>query len=237
MVLKRQLAIAIGAATLGVLASAAGQADAHHGFNGRYDRAHPLYVEGVVTQASYTLPHGLITIQPSEPATPPADLRALNSSDYAMLGGQELVLGAQPIVATGGGLLTLLLPPPMTLTAAALAAPPSRGQNVGAIAFRECSTGELRVQLLRMSATARILRTGVIQREVDGCDSVATSQSAPPSTSSAVAAAPSAANRPVAVPTRPQADAFSLLQLAAMAIAAGLAAFALGVFLARRRSP
>ena len=93
------------------------------------------------------------------------------------------------------------------------------------------------MQLLRMSATARILRTGVIQREVDGCDSVATSQSVPPSTSSAVAAAPSAANRPVAVPTRPQADAFSLLQLAAMAIAAGLAAFALGVFLARRRSP
>src|SRR2546422_8973357 len=127
MVLKRKLAIAIGAATLGVLASAAGQADAHHGFNGRYDRVHPLYVEGVVTQASYTLPHGLITIQPSEPATPPADLRALNSSDYAMLGGQEVVLGAQPIVATGGGPPPLLLPPPESLPAPAPPPPPPPG--------------------------------------------------------------------------------------------------------------
>ena len=236
MILMRQLALAVGMVALVVLASA-GPAEAHHGFNGRYDCAHPLYVAGVVTQATYTLPHGLITIQPSEPTNPPADLRALSGSDYALLGGQEVVLRAQPIVATGGGLLTLLLPPPMTLTAAELAPPPARGQSVGAIVFRECSTGELRVQLLRMSATARIVRTGVIQREVDGCDSSATSQSVAPSTPSAVAAAPSAANRPVAVPTRPQADGFSLLQLAAMALAAALAAFAAGVLLARRRSP
>src|SRR3989449_4544952 len=235
MVLKRQIAIAIGAATLGVLASAAGQADAHHGFNGRYDRAHPLYVEGVVTQATYALPHGLITIQPSDPTGPPADLRTLSSGDYARLGGQDVVLRAQPILATGGGLLTLLLPPPMMITAAELAAPPSRGQTVGAIIFRECSTGELRVQLLRMSATARIVRTGVIQREVDGCDSETAAQSlAPSNTPSPVAAAPSAAKEPVAVPTRPQADTFSLLQLIAVALVAGGAALALGLLLAKR---
>jgi hypothetical protein len=230
----RQLALSIGIVALVTLASAT-SADAHHGFNGRYDRAHPLYLEGVVTQATYSLPHGLITIQPSESTAPPADLRALSSADYTRLGGQDVVLRAQPILATGGGLLTLLLPPPMTTTAAELVAPPSRGQTVGAIVFRECSTGELRVQLLRMSATARIVRTGVIQREVDGCDSEATSQSvAPSSTPSFVAAAPSAAKEPVAVPTRPQADTLSALQLVAMAVVAGGAALALGLFLAKR---
>src|SRR3989441_1726117 len=236
MIVLRRFALSVTSITFVMLVSAT-FADAHHGFNGRYARAHPLYVEGVVTQATYTLPHGLITIQPADPTGPPADLRTLSSGDYVRLGGQDVILRAQPILATGGGLLTLLLPPPMTITAAELAAPPSRGQNVGAIIFRECSTGELRVQLLRMSATARIVRTGVIQREVDGCDSAAASQSVAPSTPSAVAAAPSAANRPVAVPTRPQADGFSLLQLAAMALAAALAAFAAGVLLARRRSP
>ena len=230
----RQFGLSIGLVAFVTLASAT-SADAHHGFNGRYDRLHPLYIEGVVTQATYSLPHGLITIQPSEPSTPPADLRALSSGDYARLGGQDVVLRAQPILATGGGLLTLLLPPPMTTTAAELAAPPSRGQSVGAIVFRECSTGELRVQLLRMSATARIVRTGVIQREVDGCDSETAAQSlAPSNTPSPVAAAPSAANEPVAVPTRPQADTFGALQLVAIALVAGGAALVLGLFLARR---
>src|SRR2546430_4516252 len=106
---------------------------------------------------------------PPRPPPPPADLRALSGGDYARLGGQDVVLRAQPILATGGGLLTLLLPPPMTTTAAELAAPPSRGQSVGAIVFRECSNGQLRVQLMRMSATARIVRTGVIQRGDYGC--------------------------------------------------------------------
>jgi hypothetical protein len=235
MVVMRQIGLSIGLVAFVTLASAT-SADAHHGFNGRYDRAHPLYLEGVVTQATYNLPHGLITVQPSEPTVPPADLRALSSGDYTRLGGQDVVLRAQPILATGGGLLTLLLPPPMTTTAAELAAPPSRGQSVGAIVFRECSTGELRVQLLRISATARIVRTGVIQREVDGCESEAASTQsvAPASTPSPVAAAPSAANEPVGVPTRPQADTFSALQLVAMAVVAGGAALALGLFLARR---
>ena len=233
MIVLRRFALSVTSITFVMLASAT-FADAHHGFNGRYDRAHPLYVEGVVTQATYTLPHGLITIQPADPTGPPADLRTLSSGDYARLGGQDVILRAQPILATGGGLLTLLLPPPMTITAAELAAPPSRGQNVGAIIFRECSTGELRVQLLRMSATARIVRTGVIQREVDGCDSEAASQSVAPNTPSPVAAAPTAAKEPVAVPTRPQADTGTALQLVAMAIIAGGAALALGLFLARR---
>ena len=44
----RQLALSIGIVAFVALASAT-SADAHHGFNGRYDRAHPLYVEGAVT--------------------------------------------------------------------------------------------------------------------------------------------------------------------------------------------
>jgi hypothetical protein len=204
-------------------------AQAHHGFGGRYDRSRPLYIEGQITQATYIQPHGLITIEPSPPAPPPADLLRLNERQYSDLGGREVVTKAQPIQATGGGVLVLLLTPPMTSTVAGFPAPPARGQNVGAIVFKECSTGELRVQLLRLSPTQILVRQGVLQREVDGCEEP---------TPSPVAVAPTAIpNVPVAVETKERADGGSALLLVAAAAAAGVAALAIGVLLARRRTP
>ena len=208
-------------------------ADAHHGFSGRYDRSQPLYAEGVVMMSAYALPHGLITIRPSPPTAPPPDLGTLDERSYVMLGGRDVVTRTRPLEATGGGVLTLLLPPPMTTTVAGLPAPPARGDTVGAIVFRECDTGELRVQLLRISAQERVLRTGVIQREVDGC----TGPAAPrivtvPPTATAVARL-----SPVPVETKEQADQWSLLLLLTVAAGAAAAAFALGLILARRGRP
>jgi hypothetical protein len=45
-----------------------------------------------------------------------------------------------------------------------LDAPPAPSDNVGAVVFRERDTGELLIQLLRLSAEQRIVRTGVVQR-------------------------------------------------------------------------
>jgi hypothetical protein len=208
--------------------------EAHHGFNGRYDRSKPLYIEGQITQATYIQPHGLITIEPAPPGPPPADLLRLNERQYSDLGGRDVVTRAQPIQATGGGVLVLLLTPPMTSTVASFPAPPSRGQNVGAIVYRECSTGELRVQLLRLSPTETLVRQGVLQREVDGCEEPTVA----PLTPSPVAVVPTAVpNVPVEVETKERADGASALLLAAAAAAAGLAALAIGVLLARRRTP
>jgi hypothetical protein len=209
-------------------------ADAHHGFNGRYDRSKPLYIEGQITQATYIQPHGLITVEPSPPSPPPADLLRLNDRQYSDLGGRDVVTRAQPIQATGGGVLVLLLTPPMTSTVAGRPAPPARGQSVGAIVFKECSTGELRVQLLRLSPTETLVRQGVLQREVDGCDEPTLT----PLTPSPVAVVPTpVANVPVEVETKERADGTGALLLTAAAAVAGLAALAIGVLLARRRTP
>jgi hypothetical protein len=209
-------------------------ADAHHGFNGRYDRSKPLYIEGQITQATYIQPHGLITVEPSPPSPPPADLLRLNDRQYSDLGGRDVVTRAQPIQATGGGVLVLLLTPPMTSTVAGRPAPPARGQSVGAIVFKECSTGELRVQLLRLSPTETLVRQGVLQREVDGCDEPTLT----PLTPSPVAVVPTpVANVPVKVETKERADGTGVLLLTAAAAVAGMAALAIGVLLARRRTP
>jgi hypothetical protein len=206
----------------------------HHGFTGRYDRSHPLYIEGQITQATYQLPHGLITIEPSQPAGPPPDLLELPSAAYVRLGGRDVVTRSRPIEPVGGGVLVLLLTPPMTTEVQARPAPPTRGQPIGAIVFRECSTGELRVQLLRVSATDTLVRAGVLQTEVDGCAAAATS-SPSFSTPSAVAIATNAGAVPVAVETRGRTDTAGALLLLAAAAAAGLAALVVGVVLSRRR--
>lgn len=220
--------VATAVVALTALAGAALPAEAHHGFSGRYDRSKPLYIEGQITQATYTQPHGLITIEPSAPTAPPADLLQLNASDYARLGGRDVVTRAQPIQATGGGVLVLLLTPPMTTEVAFRPAQPARGQSVGAIVYRECSTGELRVQLLRVSATDTLVRQGVLQREVDGCDT--------PSPTTVAVAPSTTAPAPVAMETKERADGGSALLLAGAAAVAGLIALGIGVLLARRRT-
>jgi hypothetical protein len=206
----------------------------HHGFTGRYDRSHPLYIEGQITQATYQLPHGLITIEPSQPAGPPPDLLALPSGAYVRLGGRDVVTRSRPIEPVGGGVLVLLLTPPMTTEVQARPAPPSRGQPIGAIVFRECSTGELRVQLLRVSATDTLVRAGVLQTEVDGCNTAAATSSPSFSTPSAVAIATNAGSEPVAVETKGRTDTAGALLLLAAAAAAGIAALVVGVLISRR---
>lgn len=231
-----RLPVAVAVAALLTLMAPAPTAQAHHGFNGRYDRSKPLYIEGQITQATYIQPHGLITIEPSPPSPPPADLLELTTNSYARLGGREVVTRAQPIQATGGGVLVLLLTPPMTSEVAARTAPPARGQRVGAIAYRECSTGELRVQLLRMSATDTLVRAGVLQREVEGCDEP-TPTLVPTTTPVAVVVAPTVAPfAPVAVETKERTDGTGALLLTGAAAIAALAALAIGLLLARRRT-
>jgi hypothetical protein len=219
-------------AVLGIVSSTSALAEAHHGSNGRYDRSKPLYIEGRVTTATYNQPHALINIEPAQPKMPPADLFSLDSTSYARLGGRDVVERTRPIEATGEGLLTLLLPPPMTADAAGLPRPPARGDVVGAIIFRECSTGELRVQLLRLSATERLVRNGVIQREVDGCD--LPTPSLAPTASPAAAVASPIPTSPVEVATKPRSDDASLALLLGAAALAAVVGLGLGLALARR---
>ncbi len=223
--------------TLTVMSAVPTTAEAHHGFGGRYDRSQPLYVEGVVTTATWNLPHALINIEPSSPTAAPKDLFELDAGSYSRLGGREVVERTQPIQATGSGVLTLLLPPPMTSDAARLAERPGQGDTVGAIVFRECSTGELRVQLLRLSATERLVRNGVIQREVDGC--ALPSPSPPPTATQFAGVSPTpvavTTAAPVEIATRERADDRTLALLLGAAGLAALLGLGAGLAFWRRR--
>jgi hypothetical protein len=126
-------------------------------------------VQGVVDSATYGYPHGLIHINPGAPATAPQDLTGLSPQELDNLGGLDVVTKAAPVQADSHGQLTLLLPPPMTTEVAERSDRPQPGDNVGAVVFRECTTGELRVQLLRISAQEHVVRSGVMQTEVDRC--------------------------------------------------------------------
>jgi hypothetical protein len=188
--------VAILTGATAALVSGAGAASAHHGFTGEYDAARPLYVQGTVDSATYGYPHGLIHINPARPATAPTDLTELSPQEQDNLGGLDVVTKAAPVQAAGEGQLTLLLPPPMTTEVAGRADRPEAGDNVGAVVFRECTTGELRVQLLRISAQEHIVRSGVMQTEVDRCPGADTGAAA----SDGSAATPDAAGEAVRVP-------------------------------------
>jgi hypothetical protein len=229
----------IAVALLAPVMWSAALADAHHGFGGRYDKSQPLYVEGTVTTATWNLPHALINIEPSPPTPPPQDLFELDAGSYSRLGGRDVVERTQPIQATGSGVLTLLLPPPMTSDAQRLPERPAQGDTVGAIVFRECSTGELRVQLLRLSATERLVRNGVIQREVEGCAAVITPSPQPTATPVAAVTPPTplaaATLTPVEVATRERADDRTVALLLGAVGLAALLGLGAGLMLWRRR--
>jgi hypothetical protein len=221
----------IAASVLLIANASAALAGAHHGFNGRYDRSKPLWIAGTITQATYNQPHALITIEPAPPAAPPADLLALTADAYSRLGGHDVVGRSQPIAATGGGVLVLLLNPVMTDDVARRGAPPpGRGQTVGAIVFRECSTGELRVQLLRLSASDVVVRDSARQREVDGCDVATPAATAPPT----VAVAPIDRPGSVEVETEDRADGGTVALIAGAVVLAGALGLGVGLLLARR---
>ena len=220
--------ISLAVVTLSI--ALATSADAHHGFSGRYDRSKPLWVAGNITQATYNQPHALINIEPAAPAPPPADLLSLSADAYQRLGGRDVVTRSQPIAVSGPGILTLLLNPVMTSDVGVRGSPPARGQDVGAIVYRECSTGELRVQLLRMSASDVVVRDSARQREVDGCDEPSPTPIVAPTVVVAVSARP----EPVVIAAKERADTASAVLLAAAALVAGGAAFGVGLLLARR---
>lgn len=205
---------------IGIAVPTAAPALAHHGFTGEYDAASPIYVAGTVTAATYGYPHALIRVRPAAPTTPPADLANLTDREQQNLGGLEVVTSALPLRATGGGELTLLLPPPMTTEVGNRSDRPEAGDDVGAVVFRECSTGELRVQLLRISASQRVVRSGVMQTEVRGCPGAP-----PPSASAAdTAATPATRGDVPQVPSEVVVATDSPVSTARVAVVAGAAA-------------
>lgn len=154
--------VVLGACLAVFLASLlqSGEAEAHHGGHGAYDAGRPVYLEGTVRSASYGYPHALIDLEVATDVVVPNEVEGAEG-----LRGYESWEALSP---ADGGLHELLLPPDLTGEVGSLPDRPEAGDELAAIAYRECETGELRVQLLSFGGEA-FSYDGTITNIVDGC--------------------------------------------------------------------
>lgn len=145
---------------LTLLLLVSGQAEAHHGGNGDYDASRPVYVEGTVEETDYGYPHALIDLDVPDGIEAPE-----NPPDAADLRGYE---DWEELTAVEGGSHELLLPPDITIEISGMDDRPEVGDEVSAITYRECDTGELRVQQIEFSGE-RLAYGSTIAHFVDGC--------------------------------------------------------------------
>jgi hypothetical protein len=142
----------IMAATLFAI-GATSAAFAHHGFTGRYDRTRPVWIEGVVTQARFALPHARLVVR-TDVETPP--------SNAPRVQGQN----APTVAASGDSVIEF---PPVERFFA-LEDRVRIGDRVRIIALRNCTPPhQLRGQWIALPNGEIVIKQGRVQREVDGC--------------------------------------------------------------------
>lgn len=141
----------------------AGGARAHHGFDGRYNLAAPVWVEGVVVEAYFGHPHSELTVQVSSDLAMPAPRPDLWPAAN-FLDAQALTV-PQDIV---GQAVVLELPP--TSQYSSLGDRIARGDRIAAVAVRNCQPPhQLNVQWLRLPDGKVESRTGAMSYMVEEC--------------------------------------------------------------------
>jgi hypothetical protein len=159
---KKMLRYAVGAAlALGFLV--AGGARAHHGFDGRYDLAAPVWIEGVVVDAYFGHPHSELTVHVSSDIAVPEPRPELGPA-ASFLDPQALTVPADIV----GQTVVLELPP--TAQYASLGNRIASGDRIAVIAVRNCEPPhQLNVQWLRLPGGEVESRTGAMSYMVEEC--------------------------------------------------------------------
>lgn len=154
--------VLIGAAML-IGLSIAGIARAHHGFDGLYDLAAPVWVEGVVVEAYFGHPHSELTVQVADDIVLP--------SPRPDLGPAGAFLDAQALTVPEGVVdRTVVLELPPTRQYSTLGDRIGEGDTVAAVAVRNCEPPhQLNVQWLRLPDGAVESRIGTMSYMVEEC--------------------------------------------------------------------
>lgn len=156
------LRLLMGAAAFLGLASSQ-IARAHHGFDGRYNMAAPVWIEGVVADAYFGNPHSELTVRV------PADIQL--PSPPPDLGPAASFLGAGALVVPEdivGQTVVLELPP--TRQYARLGDRLLEGSTVFAVAIRNCEPPhQLNVQWLQLPDSDVESRSRAMSYMVRGC--------------------------------------------------------------------
>ncbi len=138
-------------------------AHAHHGFDGRYTLAAPIWIEGVVVDAYFGHPHSELTVQLSSDLAvpvPPPDLGpAANFLDPQALTVPDDIAGR-----------TVILELPPTPQYASLGDRIASGSRIAAVAVRNCEPPhQLNVQWLRLPDGEVESRSGAMSYMIDQC--------------------------------------------------------------------
>jgi hypothetical protein len=133
-------------------------ADAHHGFTGRYDRSTPIYIDGVVRQASFSYPHAILQVEVDPSAVP----KVLPSS------AQEFTAGLSLLQAQPGTVATVELPPIRIFFDLERKVRPN--ERIRLIVLRNClAPHQLRAQWVAPSIGDPVVRQSSVQTEIQGC--------------------------------------------------------------------
>lgn len=156
----RMIATALGGA---LVLAAALPAQAHHGFEGRYDLSRPQWIEGEVVRAYFGQPHPVLTIRTAPDLTAPASVPDLAGAeqliDTARLGVRDELKGAEVAVE--------LSPVRQFL---ALDGKIAAGSRIAVIAFRNCEAPhDLRGNWVRPEGMAAVARPRGSGNQVQGC--------------------------------------------------------------------
>lgn len=122
-----------------------GQAVAHHGFEGRYSLAAPVWIEGDVLEAYFGYPHSELIIAVPNDITLPSSGTAPGLAESFLNTAALVIPDDLP-----GQIVTLELPP--TAQYASLSDRITPGEKIATIALRNCKPPhQFNVQWLRLS--------------------------------------------------------------------------------------
>jgi len=130
---------------------------AHHGFGGEYNRSQPIYLSGVVKSVYFGYPHATLTLN---------TVAAKQSVDLPE-NAQEFKQGLTFWKETSQ---TIKVEFPPVGKFFALENRVNIGDNIAIIALKNCEPPhQLRGQWILLSSNESIVRSGVMQNEVDHC--------------------------------------------------------------------
>jgi hypothetical protein len=137
-------------------ALSASQADAHHGFTGRYNRSAPIYIGGRVERANFGYPHAVLTL--TADGTGPVSGLPASAAEFSQgLRGWD-----------GGNSVTVELPPVQLFFN--LESRIRVGDRIRLIVLRNCEEPhQLRGQWVAPAAGEPVVRQGRMQTEVNAC--------------------------------------------------------------------
>lgn len=142
------------------------RAEAHHGFQGRYDANRLIYLQGTVQAIRWQVPHSILVVQLPRRITIPNSVRQAGELNQLGRNAAQRLTISQNLLGTTQ---SVEFPPVASITQ------PLRdrlqpGDQIRLLVYRNCDRpNQLRVQFAQLQNGFTVVRPGTVQTEVNGC--------------------------------------------------------------------